>query len=69
MLDAEVADEHADLIPYLETFSHMVHPRYGYYVHYPESGGYDDQPCRDMWIYDVFMDVFRKVLKEQAEKH
>jgi len=52
------------LIPYLNAFVDMVHPRYGYLVHYPVAGGYYEQPYRELEIFTIMLKVFRDYIKE-----
>ncbi len=59
--------EYGSWYEYVIDFSHIVHTRYGFYTAYPFSGGYYDQPYRTMQIFDILMNVFRDVLKEQSK--
>lgn len=51
-------------MPYLHAFVDMVHPRYGYLVHLPVSGGYYEQPYRELEVFTIMLKVYRDYIKE-----
>lgn len=56
-----------DILPYYHTFMSLVHPKHCYLAHFPVSGGYYDQPYREMDIYTTMLNVYRKVVNEKLK--